>query len=74
MVQHSAPADIEFMSPSVQELTRVVLRPMATPLPLGFLALAIGSVLLSALQLQWIATSNRPQVATVLLGFVAPIL
>jgi hypothetical protein len=36
--------------------------------------LAIGSVLLSALQLQWIATSNRPQVATVLLGFVAPIL
>jgi succinate-acetate transporter protein len=71
MAQHSATAEVA--APRVEELTRVVLRPLATPLPLGFLALAIGSVLLSALQLQWIAPSNAPQVATVLIAFVAPI-
>jgi succinate-acetate transporter protein len=73
MAQDSPAADGGLASPRVQDLTRVVLRPLATPLPLGFLALAIGSVLLSALQLQWIATSSGAQVATVLLAFVAPI-
>jgi hypothetical protein len=73
MAQHTAAAENGQRSPSVEELTRVVLRPLATPLPLGFLALAIGSALLSALQLHWIATSAGPQVATVLLAFVAPI-
>jgi uncharacterized protein len=34
--------------------TRVVLRPIATPLPLGFLALAVSTVLFSAVQLGWI--------------------
>jgi succinate-acetate transporter protein len=73
MAQNSASIDGGPAAPRVEELTRVVLRPLATPLPLGFLALAIGSVLLSALQLQWVATSNGPQVATVLLVFVAPV-
>ncbi|WP_113801759.1 GPR1/FUN34/YaaH family transporter [Blastococcus sp. TF02-8] len=34
--------------------TRVVLRPLATPLPLGFLALVLATVMLSAVQLSWI--------------------
>ena len=33
---------------------RVVLRPLATPLPLGFLALLLATVPLSAVQLGWI--------------------
>jgi uncharacterized protein len=35
--------------------TRVVLRPVATPLPLGFLALALATVAFSAVQLGWVA-------------------
>lgn len=38
--------------------TRVVLRPIATPLPLGFLALAVSTVLFSAVQLGWIAPTE----------------
>lgn len=34
--------------------TRVVLRPLATPLPLGFLALALATTVFSAVQLGWI--------------------
>jgi succinate-acetate transporter protein len=34
--------------------TRVVLRPVATPLPLGFLALAFATTAFAALQLGWI--------------------
>lgn len=60
-------------SPRIEELTRVVLRPMATPLPLGFLALAIGSCLLTALQLGWIPVSTTHQVASALLVLVAPL-
>lgn len=38
--------------------TRVVLRPIATPLPLGFLALALSTVMFSAVQLGWIALAE----------------
>jgi succinate-acetate transporter protein len=55
------------------DLTRIVLRPLATPLPLGALALAIGSILLTAIQLKWIAASNLPQVALVVLVLVVPL-
>lgn len=54
-------------------LTRIVLRPVATPLPLGFLALGIGSCLLTALQLSWIPSADGSQVAIVLLSFTAPL-
>jgi uncharacterized protein len=39
---------------SVGAATRVTLRPLATPLPLGFLALTLATVVFSALQLGWI--------------------
>ena len=38
--------------------TRVVLRPLATPLPLGFLALALATVTFSAVQLGWVPPSE----------------
>jgi hypothetical protein len=57
----------------IEDLTRVMLRPLATPLPLGFLALAIGSCLLSALQLGWISPSTTPQVALAVLTLVVPL-
>jgi uncharacterized protein len=56
-----------------EDLTRIVLRPLASPLPLGALALAMGSILLSALQLHWIDASNAQQVALVVLVFVVPL-
>ncbi|MGY1691460.1 hypothetical protein [Geodermatophilus sp. SYSU D01105] len=34
--------------------TRVVLRPVATPLPLGFLALTLATVVFAAVQLGWV--------------------
>lgn len=60
-------------SARVDTLTRIVLRPIASPLPLAILALGIGSFMLSALQLSWIGISNTPQVAEVILIVVAPL-
>jgi succinate-acetate transporter protein len=51
--------------------TRVVLRPLATPLPLGFLALVLATVAFSALQLGWIPpTEGRVVALTALLATV----
>jgi uncharacterized protein len=52
---------------------RVVLRPIANPLPLGFLALAGATLLVSALQLGWIEPSQGKDVALVLVAFVFPL-
>jgi succinate-acetate transporter protein len=59
--------------PNIEAVTRVVLRPMATPLPLGFLALAVGSALLTSLQLGWVSTTYSHQVALAVLTLVAPL-
>lgn len=55
------------------EATRVVLRPLANPLPLGFLALAGGTFVLAGLQLGWIAATQGRAVALILLAFVLPL-
>lgn len=55
------------------DLTRIVLRPLATPLPLGILALAFGSILLTALQLRWLPPVDGSQVAVVVLVLVVPL-
>jgi succinate-acetate transporter protein len=49
---------------------RVVLRPIATPLPLGFLGLAAGTLLLAGLQLGWVAQAEGDRVALMILAFV----
>ncbi len=52
---------------------RVFLRPIANPLPLGFLALAAGTLLVSGLQLGWLEPQEGRSVALILLAFVFPL-
>ena len=54
--------------------TRVFLRPIATPLPLGFLGLAGGTFTLAGIQLDWISMLEAPIVGVVLLTFTFPLL
>jgi hypothetical protein len=42
------------MTESELAATRIVLRPLATPLPLGFLALVLATTVFSAVQLGWV--------------------
>jgi succinate-acetate transporter protein len=51
----------------------VVLRPLGSPLPLGFLALAVATFVFACLQLDWIAPTNGKQVALAALVFTAPL-
>jgi succinate-acetate transporter protein len=53
--------------------TRIVLRPIGNPLPLGFLALAAATLLVSGLQLGWLAPSDGHAVALILIAFVFPL-
>jgi succinate-acetate transporter protein len=58
---------------SVERATRIMLRPLANPLPLGFLALGAGTLLVAGLQLEWIAPTEGRSVALILLAFVFPL-
>jgi succinate-acetate transporter protein len=53
--------------------TRIVLRPIANPLPLGFLALAGGTLVVAGLQLGWLKPAEGHNVALILLAFVFPL-
>ena len=52
---------------------RIVLRPIGNPLPLGFLALAAATLLVSGLQLSWLDPSDGKAVALILIAFVFPL-
>jgi uncharacterized protein len=52
---------------------RVMLRPIASSLPLGFFAFTVGTVLLTALELRWVPIDDTPQLATLVLAFVVPL-
>lgn len=52
---------------------RVFLRPIGNPLPLGFLALAGATLLVSGLQLGWLDPDQGKDVALVLIAFVFPL-
>ena len=56
-----------------QDAARIVLRPIGNPLPLGFLALAGGTLVVSGLQLGWLEQEEGSQVALILLAFVFPL-
>jgi len=49
---HSVPGPDRELAP--EAITRIVLRPVATSLPLGFLAFGAGTILLTALELRWV--------------------
>lgn len=53
--------------------TRIFLRPIATPIPLGFFALATASLLLAGAELHWFTASDRTIVAVVLVAFTFPL-
>src|SRR4051812_50175935 len=58
---------------SVERATRIMLRPLANPLPLGFLALGAGTLVLAGLQLGWLSLTEGRSVALILLAFVFPL-
>ena len=58
---------------AVQSATRIMLRPIANPLPLGFLALAAGTLLVSGLQLEWLAPADGHDVGVIVIAFVVPL-
>jgi uncharacterized protein len=58
---------------SEQVATRVFLRPIASPLALGFLALGGATLVLSGLQLGWFAPQESSYVAFALMAFGAPL-
>jgi uncharacterized protein len=51
----------------------IMLRPLGNPLPLGFLALAGGTLLVAGLQLEWLQPTDGAQVAIILIAFVFPL-
>src|SRR6185437_5128125 len=53
--------------------TRIMLRPLGSPLPLGFFAFCFGMVLTSALELGWLPEGQGRLVAIIGLAFVAPL-
>lgn len=53
--------------------TRIIVRPVAVPLPLAFAALAVGSIVVSAQELSWIAPEGGFEVGIVLVALVAPL-
>ncbi len=56
------------------QATRIVLRPIASPFPLGFSALATASLLVAGSELGWLVSrSDRPLIAIVLVAFAAPL-
>src|SRR3954463_7858934 len=59
--------------PDIASLSRIVLRPIGSPLPLGVLALVPAGVLMGVMQLGGIPVSETKTVAFLLLGFVVPL-
>lgn len=55
------------------EAARISLRPIATPFPLGFLALSTASLLVAGLELGWFDHSDRLLVAVALTAFCFPL-
>lgn len=56
----------------IEHMTRIVLRPLASPLPLAFFAFGAGSLMLSGLQLGIIPFSETRSLALVQMAFVFP--
>lgn len=57
----------------IEDATRIVLRPLASPLPLGFFAFGLGSVLQSALQFGLIPQVDMQNLALLFGTFVFPL-
>lgn len=56
-----------------QPTARVFVRPFASPLALGFLALTAGTFTLAGVELSWLPSSQSAAAGLVVLGFVVPL-
>jgi uncharacterized protein len=52
---------------------QIVLRPLASPLPIGFFAFGVGSFLFALPELGWVGHSQLRPTALIILVFVAPL-
>jgi succinate-acetate transporter protein len=52
---------------------RVFLRPIANPFALGFVGLAVATILVSGIELGWIPAADRTQTAVLVIAFAPPI-
>lgn len=59
--------------PRREDMTRIFLRPVATPMALGFLALGGATFILSGAQLGWFPPQETRYVAFVLMAFAFPL-
>jgi hypothetical protein len=59
--------------PTPEAMTRIVLRPVASSLPLGFFAFGTGTILLTALELKWVPVSQGSALMVMVLAFVVPL-
>jgi hypothetical protein len=64
-VSRLAVVDRAKVEPDAQEMTRIVLRPIGSPLPLGFFTVAIDNVLVSTLQWGLLPVADRRAVALI---------
>ncbi|MBV9446493.1 MAG: hypothetical protein JO345_11455 [Streptosporangiaceae bacterium] len=59
--------------PMPGEAVRIMLRPVASSLPLGFFAFGAGTMLLTALELHWAPLTDSRQLMVIVLAFVVPL-
>jgi succinate-acetate transporter protein len=69
-----APPEDDGPAPRVNAAaTRLVLRPLATPLPLGFLGLFFATMLVSGIQLGWVPVRDQRDLAVGILVLTVPV-
>jgi succinate-acetate transporter protein len=59
--------------PRTGAVTRIMLRPVASSLPLGFFAFGMGSILMTAAQLHWVPLGQVTSLMVLSLVFVVPL-
>lgn len=57
----------------MEQITRITLRPISTPMPMGFIGLAAATLLVAAMNLGWVPASEGQNVAFALLAFTLPL-
>ncbi len=70
---HAQAAARAELAQRLDRVTRVNLRPMASPMPMGFIGLAAATLVLASLNLGWVPTSEAHTVALVMIAFVFPL-
>jgi uncharacterized protein len=56
-----------------EPITRIVVRPIASPLTLGFLALTVGTFAFAGLELSWVTAAQASYVGLAVMVFVFPL-